>query len=99
MPPLESPPALILPDFDDYAWEVESKGVFWDVRLRYAEREYSLTFYEAHRLAQDAADQLEEGPLFFEPNIIIIKKVTREAMNRAAQELVRNQRIYQLVAN
>jgi len=92
--PIEERPVLILPeDFDDYAWEVESKGVFWDVRLRYGGREFPLTFYEPHRLTQDVADQLEDSSFFFEQNLVIVRKVTREAMELAAQELVRAQRI------
>jgi hypothetical protein len=93
----EEPPVLVLPeDFDDYAWEIESKGVFWDVRLRYGGREYPLTFYEPRRLAQDVTDQLEEYPIFFEQNIVVVKKVTRAAMDLAAQELVRGRRLDEL---
>jgi hypothetical protein len=34
----DEPPVLVLPeDFDDYAWAIQSKGVFWDVRLRYGD--------------------------------------------------------------
>jgi hypothetical protein len=92
--PMEEHPLLVLPeDFDDYAWEVESKGVFWDVLMRYGGREYRLTFYEPQRLAQDVADQLEESPLFFERNLVVVRKVTREAMELAVQELVRERRI------
>jgi hypothetical protein len=95
--PAEEPPLLILPeDFDDYAREIESKGVFWDVRLRYEGREYPLTFYEPRRLAQDVADQLEERPIFFERNIVVVRRITRAAMDLAAQELVRGQRIGEL---
>jgi hypothetical protein len=95
--PTEEPPLLVLPeDFDDYAWEIESKGVFWDVRLRYEGREYPLTFYEPQRLAQDVQDQLEERPIFFERNIVVVRKVTRAAMDVAAKELVRGRRIGEL---
>jgi hypothetical protein len=95
--PTEEHPLLVLPeDFDDYAWEIESKGVFWDVRLRYGGREYPLTFYEPQRLAQDVADQLEERPIFFERNIVVVRKVTKAAMDLAAQELVRERRIGEL---
>jgi hypothetical protein len=90
---------LVFPDdFDNYAWEVESKGVFWDVRLLYRGEEYPLTFYEPQRLAQDVADTLAQDPFFFERNIVIITKVTREAMNRAAEELVRTNRVDGLAA-
>ena len=54
---------------------------------------YRLTFYEPQRLAQDVADQLEESPLFFEQNVVVVRKVTREAMELAVQELVRERRI------
>jgi hypothetical protein len=85
---------LVFPDdFDKYAWEVESKGVFWDVRLRYAGQEYPLTFYEPQRLAQDVADTLAQDPIFFERNIVVVAKVTREAMNLAAAELIRANRV------
>src|SRR5438067_1813400 len=91
---MEEHPLLVLPeDFDDYAWDVESKGVFWDVRMRYGGREYQLTFYEPQRLIQDMADQLEESPLFFERNLVVVRKVTREAMELAVEELVRERRI------
>lgn len=94
---LEEPPVLVLPeDFEDYAWEIESKGVFWDVRLRYGGREYPLTFYEPRRLAQDVADQLEERPIFFERNIVVVRKITRAAMDLAVQELIRERRIDEL---
>lgn len=92
--PIGEHPVLVLPeDFDDYAWEIEAKGVFWDVRLRYEGREFPLTFYEPQRLAQDVADQLQDNAFFFEQNLVIIRKVTREAMELAAQELVSAHRI------
>lgn len=92
--PIDERPVLTLPgDFDDYAWEVESKGVFWDARLQYQGQEFPLTFYEPRRLTQDASDQLEASPFFFEQNLVIVRKVTREAMELAAQELVRAQRV------
>lgn len=90
-------PELVLPDdFDEYAWEVESKGVFWDVRVRYGGREYPVTFYEPERLAQDAAEELDEGKPFFEPNIIVVRKVSKDAMIAAVAELAKDDRILNL---
>jgi hypothetical protein len=83
-------------DFEDYAWEVESKGVFWDVLLRYGRREYSLTFYEPRRLVQDVTDQLKIEPIFFMENLVVVPKVTREAMEVAVRELVRKKTIDRL---
>lgn len=93
----KEPPMLVLPeDFDDYAWEVEAKGVFWEVRLRYDGLEYPLTFYEPVRLAQDISDQLKASPVFFEQNLMVVPKVTREAMELAVRELVGGQGVNQL---
>lgn len=92
-------PELILPDdFDDYAWEVESKGVFWDLRIRHNDQEYTATFYTPERLAQDASERLSEGKPFFEQNMIVVKDITRDAMAMALSELARDGRIAQLQA-
>ena len=45
---------LTLPeDFEDYAWEAEAKGVFWDTSARIGDREVTVTFYDPVRLSQD----------------------------------------------
>jgi hypothetical protein len=94
----EQPELILPPDFEDYAWEVESKGVFWDVHINYEGQQYAVTFYEPVRLAQDAAEQLNEGKPFFEQNIIVIKEVTKEAMELAVSELVKDGKIGNLKA-
>jgi hypothetical protein len=39
------------------------------------------------------ADTLAQDPIFFERNIVVVAKVTREAMNLAATELIRANRV------
>ncbi len=80
---------VILPDdFGEYAWEVEAKGVFWDVRLRYRGREFALTFYEPERLAQDIRAELDGSAAFCEQNLVVVEKVTKEHMESAVTELI-----------
>jgi hypothetical protein len=83
---------LILPtDFDDYAWEVESKGYFWDASVRIGVRVVPVAFYEPTRLAQDIADELAAGRAFTASRLIVLERVTlegmRDAVARAPSEL------------
>ena len=81
--------ALVLPeDFDEYAWEVEAKGVFCDAHLKYQGNEYPMTFYEIERLAQDVAEALRDGMPFFEQNLVVVRKVTKDEMIWATRRLV-----------
>lgn len=90
-------PELVLPeDFREYAWEIESKGVFWDARVRYDGKEFAVVFYEPERLAQDASEELNEGNPFFEKNVIVISKVTESEMNTAISRLAKDGRIAHL---
>jgi hypothetical protein len=94
MVPRSSSHKLVLPEgFDDYAWEVEAKGVLWDVYLQYGDRKFQLTFYDPARLAQDVESELEERVTFFEPNLVVVRKVNRAEMNAAVNDLVRTGRV------
>ncbi len=51
---------------------------------------YRVTFYDPVRLAQTVEDDDRSGtPYFTEPGLIIVPKVDREHMERAAAELAR----------
>jgi len=82
---------LVLPDdFAEYEWEVETKGWFGDCSMIFAERSYRLNFYDAVRLSQEIESALERNRAFFEPNLIVVRSVTRSEMERAIDELLRN---------
>lgn len=87
---------LVLPaDFQDYAWEVESKGWFSGAVLQHLNNRYPLTFYDPGRLAQEIGDVLLRQPLFIEPNLLVVESITEAAMCKAvdyavAADLVRN---------
>jgi hypothetical protein len=90
---------LELPDdFEDYGWEVEAKGWFSEARVIASDARYRINFYDPARLSQEIQDELASGRIFFEPNVIIVRAVTRANMERAAEELVRSCRVSLLLA-
>ena len=77
------------PGYEDYAWEVESKGWLQGVRATIAGRRYRLTFYEPTRLAQDLRDELARSTVFFEQNLLVVPATTRDCMTAAIADLAR----------
>lgn len=75
-------------DFADYEWEVSAKGWFSEALITIAEKQYRVTFYDAVRLSQEIESALENNTLFFEPNLVVVRSVTRAEMERAAEQLV-----------
>jgi hypothetical protein len=91
--------SLVFPEgFDDYAWEVESKGWFGEARLTFMGRSYRMNFYEPVRLAQEIEAELERGSPFFEPNLVVVPSVTRQNMETAVEFLVQSGQLSSLVA-
>ena len=84
-------------DFHEYEWEVTSKGWFGNARLSVSGKVYSLIFYDPARLGQAIEDELQRGSVFFEPNLIIVRSVTRSDMERAVELLVRSGQTSSLV--
>ena len=90
---------LILPqNFDEYAWEVESKGWFSGARIRFEGKDYILTFYDAVRLVQEIEAEFLRGGVFFEPNLVVVKSLTRQNMEAAIDFLIRSGGVKSLVA-
>ena len=83
-------------DFADYEWEVTAKGCFSEARMTVSGRHYRLNFYDAVRLGQEIESELGSGGVFFEPNLVIIRSVTRTDMERAAEHLVQSGQVASL---
>jgi hypothetical protein len=82
---------LELPDdFDDYAWEVESKGWFNGAIFVLGHVRYRLFFYDPTRLSQDIEDELEGGVAFLERNLLVVKTVDRNNMEKAIEFLAKS---------
>lgn len=77
-------------DFDDFEWEVKSKGWFGDAKLNLLGKQYRLNFYDPVRLGQEIESELHRRTAFFEPNLVVIQSVTRSAMKSAVEILVRS---------
>jgi len=82
---------LVFPeDFRDYEWEVEAKGYFSEAKLSASGKNYRLNFFDRVRLRQEIEDELGQGRVFFEPNLVVVNSVTRAEMERAAEVLVQS---------
>ncbi|WP_423601559.1 hypothetical protein [Roseateles sp. MS654] len=84
-------------DLADYEWEVTAKGCFSEARLTVAGKQYRLNFYDAVRLGQEIESELENGSVFFEPNLVIVRSVTKAEMGRAAEQLVQSGLVASLI--
>lgn len=90
--------SLELPaDFADYELEVTAKGWFAGARITVSENRYCLNFYDAVRLGQELESELERGSVFFEPNLVVVRSVTRSDMERAVELLVQSGRVASLM--
>jgi hypothetical protein len=75
---------LVLPrTFQDYAWEVEAKGVFWDALVRVGENSVAVTFYDPARLSQDLTEELDGRPSVELLRVLVVSSVTEERMRDA----------------
>lgn len=73
-------------DFDDYAWEIESKGWFQAI-AEFNGVQYQIVFYDQGRLSQDIEESLVDEPMFFERNLVVLKLVNRQHMENATEYL------------
>jgi hypothetical protein len=74
-------------DFEDYAWEVEAKGVFWGAVVQTDTGAISPTFYDPVRLAHDIASDLASGSAVGIRHLVVIEKVTIESIQKAIRDL------------
>ncbi len=75
-------------DFDDYEWELESKGWFNGAVVVCQESNYRLSFYDPVRLAQEIEDELSSTAVFMEENLVVINSVDRAHMEKAVKYLM-----------
>jgi hypothetical protein len=90
--------SILFPDgFDDYAWEVQSKGWFSDVKLAVFGKQYRISFYDPVRLSQEIQDEILRGGVFFEPNVVVAQSINRQSVESAIQLLIETERANSLV--
>ncbi|MGC2779977.1 MAG: hypothetical protein WA418_30495 [Bradyrhizobium sp.] len=83
-------------DFADYEGEVTAKG-YLTIAMIVSGRRYRLNLYDRVRLSQEIQTDLEREYAFFEPNLVVVESVTRAAIERAVQELVRSGRAVEMI--
>jgi hypothetical protein len=74
--------------FEDCAWEVEAKGWLQGVVAIIDGRRYALTFYDPTRLSQDIEEELRRGVEFFEPNLVVVRSITRAQIESSVAAIV-----------
>jgi hypothetical protein len=91
--------SLVFPEgFDDYSFEVESKGWFPGATFSFLGKKYRLTFYDPARLRQVIEHELQGGSFFFEPNLVVVPSVTRQNMEKAVKALIQSGEVSALSA-
>ena len=93
--------SLIFPDeFDEfYESEIQSKGYFGQVSLQISGKHFRLNFYDPVRLAQEIESEFQRGNVFFEPNLVVVKSVTRLEIEKAIQSLMESGNQSALIAD
>lgn len=81
-------------DFDKVAWLIESKGWLQGIEVRLGEQSTELTFYDKVRLAQDIEDDLSSQGYFLERNVVVIDRVTKEAIEKVVARLVNTRALW-----
>lgn len=90
---------IIFPNgFDDYAWEVESKGWLQGVIVILDGKKYPITFYDPVRLSQDIDGELSAEGFFFEGNLVVLKNIDRDSTERTIGKIVETGVVAQLRA-
>lgn len=85
-------------DFEEHGSEVEAKGWFSEARVIASGARYRINFYDQARLNQQIQGELARGQIFFEPNLVVVRAVTRANMESAAEELVQSGGLSSLIA-
>jgi hypothetical protein len=75
------------PGFDDFSWELESKGWFHGLDVIVGDKIFQPTFYDLERLSQDISEETSNGRIFLIRNLIVIESVTRSEMEKTIADL------------
>jgi hypothetical protein len=79
---------LVLPEyFDAQAGEIEAKGYFADAVIESGGRTYRPHFMDPPRLTQEITEELRRQVVYLEPNLVIVRSITRQTLDAAAAVL------------
>ncbi|MGW2857042.1 hypothetical protein ACWDAZ_35755, partial [Streptomyces sp. NPDC001215] len=81
---------LQFPDYlSGYEVETEAKGYLVGVKVVSSGATFELTVYDAERLAQEVADEVQSDGSFAVANLVVVPRVTRAEITRAVERLSR----------
>ncbi len=80
---------IVWPDeLDDFDWSmVESKGWLSGVKIKVGADTIEPLFYDKARLLQDVEAELELSGYFAEPAIIVLERVTQQAIEQVIERM------------
>ncbi|MCY0938393.1 hypothetical protein [Streptomyces sp. H34-S4] len=75
---------VIFPDgLDEFDWsEIEDKGWIDDVRISWSGNSFAVSFFDEIRLPQAVAIDVERLGYFSARNIVVVRRVARDEINR-----------------
>ncbi len=68
-------------------FETSYKGYLYGVKLKVEKSTYELVLYDYRRLQQDSEAENKDNFYFHEPNLIILKEITKEAIEKAIKSM------------
>jgi hypothetical protein len=74
---------------DGYEVETEAKGYLVGVKVIWRDSTYELIIFDAARLGQEVADEVDKGGYFAAANLVVVARVTREDISRAVERISR----------
>lgn len=85
-------------DFEDYSWELESKGWFSGLLVIVNGKTFRPSFYDPVRLSQDIEEEIAAVGFFSEPSLIVVDRVCRESMVSAIAKLAKLGKLERIVS-
>ncbi len=84
-------------DFEDFEWEIQSKGYFSDIIIINNGNRYLINFYDPVRFSQDVQSRIDCIGFFSEKNVAIIPMVTKENIILCVEGLITSGEINQFL--
>jgi hypothetical protein len=93
-----TPYTLTWPDgFENFSWELESKGWFVGLEIVVEGKTLRPTFYDPVRLAQDIAEDISNSGVFSEPYLIVIERLTPKNIESTIASLAESGELRRLI--
>lgn len=74
-------------DLDGYPWPKEGPGFLGDIAIRFSGNMFKLNIYDILTLGKTCEGELDASACFTEPNLIVVRKITRENVFSAIDQI------------